>query len=51
MVLAAVCDYADFDGRQVRVEPCKVEGIPAGDRMALSGMADNVDYRHPEPLG
>ena len=31
MVLAAVCDYADFDGRQVRIEPCKVEGIPAGE--------------------
>jgi hypothetical protein len=30
MVLAAVCDYADFDGRQVRIEPCEVEGVPAG---------------------
>ena len=29
MVLADVCDYADFDGRQVRIEPCKVKGIPA----------------------
>ena len=38
MVLAAVCDYADFDGRQVRIEPCEVEGVPAGDEMALSGM-------------
>ena len=38
MVLAAVCDYADFDGRQVRIEPCEVEGLPAGIGMALSGM-------------
>ena len=45
MVLAAVCDYADFDGRQVRIEPCEVEGIPAG--IGWHSVEWQTDYRHP----